>query len=359
MKILIISNDSNGLFLFRRHLISELIRIGNTVDILTPFDTDVDELSKLGASLFQISIDKRGTSVIRDFSLLKKIYSFIKKCKPDLVLTYTIKPNIYGGLVCRLLKKSYVCNITGLGSSFEKGLLLKKCVSLLYRIALKKSKAVLFENAENLDFFVEQRIICKSKAHLLNGAGVDSNWFYYQPYPHNKVFNFLFIGRVMKEKGIDELIGSMRLLKNSNLNCSLTILGYCEEKYQETLTEAEREGLLRYCGHQNDVRPAINECDCFVLPSYHEGMANTLLECASSGRPIITTDIAGCREAVINGKTGYLCKARNTESLYNVMKSMYYLNCDCRKQMGIEAREYVKTRFEKMTVVNDTIPFLL
>ena len=355
MKIVIIANDSNGLYLFRRQLITALLEQRHEVIALTPFDTDVDNLKNLGAELIETPIDRRGTNPVRDYSLMKLYKKELKRIKPDLVVTYTIKPNVYGGMVCRQLKIPYAANITGLGTAFEGTGILRKVATVLNKTALKNAQVVFFENGESRDIFVREGIVPKEKTHVLHGAGVDLEHFCYQPYPDNEEFKFLFIGRVMKEKGVDELIQSMRRLITEGVHCSLDILGHYEEDYKEKLDEAVGEGWLRYHGNQPDVRPFIAACDCFVLPSYHEGMANTNLECASSGRPIITSNIPGCKESVVEG-SGYLCEPKNVDSLYHAMRRM--VETDNREEMGRVGRKHMEEVFDKKKVVEETIAHL-
>lgn len=358
MKIVIIANNSNGLYLFRRQLISALIEQGHEVIALTPFDTDVDNLQTLGATLVETPIDRRGTNPIRDYSLMRLYKQELKRIRPDLVITYTIKPNVYGGIVCRQLKIPYAANITGLGTAFEGSGVLRNVATVLNKTALKKAKVVFFENTENRDAFVNAGIVTKEKSHVLHGAGVDVNHFSYQQYPDNQEFRFLFIGRVMKEKGVDELLQSMKRLVTEGNQCSLDILGYYEEDYKGKLDEAVSEGWLRYHGNQPDVRPFIAACDCFVLPSYHEGMANTNLECASSGRPIITSNIPGCKEAVLEG-SGLLCEPKSSDSLYMTMKRMVELSREDREKMGLIGRKHMEDVFDKKKVVAETIRYLV
>lgn len=358
MRILIIANDSNGLYLFRRQLISALIGKGHKVTALTPFDTDVDNLRDLGSLLIETPIDRRGINPFKDLSLLRLYRKEIRRSAPDIVITYTIKPNIYGGIVCRWLKIPYSANITGLGTAFEGSGLLRKIAITLYKTALKKAKVVFFENRDNCEFFISEGIVEKNRTHVLNGAGVDTRHFHYQEYPQNEVFDFLFIGRVMKEKGVDELLEAMSRLIADGEKCSLDILGHYEENYKVKIENAQAAGWLRYHGNQPDVRPFIAACDCFVLPSYHEGMANTNLECASSGRPIITSNIAGCREAVTEG-SGFLCAPRDPDSLYDAMRRMIKTKREVRLEMGKMGRRHMEEVFDKDKVVNDTLLYLL
>ena len=356
-RVMIISNSTFGIVAFRRELITALAE-KYEVFVLSGDTGKADEIPGFGCKLTLIDVDRRGTNPVRDFGLLLKYLKHIKRIKPDIVLTYTIKPNVYGGLACRLTGTPYAANVTGLGTAFEGTGILRKFAALLNKIALRKAKTVFFENSADMELFTSERIVDKSKAHVLHGAGVNVERFSYQPYPDNDEFRFLFIGRVMKEKGVNELLEAMRHLIADGYKCSLDILGHYEENYKSILDKAVQEGWLRYHGSQPDVRPFISACDCFVLPSYHEGMANTNLESASSGRPVITSDIPGCREAVTEG-SGLLCEPKNPESLCNAMKKMIELSREERELMGKAGRRHMEEVFDKRKVVAETIQVLL
>ncbi len=353
-KVLILANNSGGLYGFRHELMSRLMQIAD-VFVSTPFDDKIPELKELGCHLIETPIDRRGINPLKDISLLGRYQQMIKEVRPDLVISYTIKPNIYGGLACDSLKVPFIANITGLGTAFENDGILKTLVTGLYKKAFRKCRTVFFENTANKQYFIDHDIIPSDIAYALNGAGVNTEHYPYSSYPSNDRNRFLFIGRIMKEKGIEELFAVMEKLTSEGEECSLTIIGEMEEDYTDSIKTFEDRGWLNYAGYQQDVRPFIADCSCFVLPSYHEGMANTLLECASMGRPLITSDIPGCREAVVDGETGYLCKAKDTESLYETMKSFMELSYDKRKAMGIAGRKYIETVFAKEKVVSETI----
>ena len=244
MKILIICNYSSGLYKFRGMLIQELVKQGHTVRAIVPKLDDKNEikeennLKRLHCGLKRIPMERRGMNPVHDAKLMFAYYKTVKKMKPDLVLTYTIKPNIYGGFVCRLLKVPYAVNITGLGTAFQGNGLLRHLVTAMYKVALKKAKVVFFENAENRDVIVEARIIPKEKTHVLAGAGVDLEHFKYAPYPKDsEITRFLFVGRVMQEKGIDELFQAMQRLNKGGYKCVLDVLGGFEENYFEKIVK--------------------------------------------------------------------------------------------------------------------------
>ena len=356
MRILILANYDLGLYKFRKELIEELLNRGNKVYISLPDGELVRPFEAMGCTFIDTPVDRRGINPKTDYSLFLHYKKMMKDVNPDLIITYTIKPNIYGGIAARLAGKQYAVNITGLGTAFENPGMVRTIVVNLYKFALKKAKVIFFENSSNREELLSFHCCDKEKTIVLNGAGVNTETYAYQPYPSNDVVKFLFVGRVMKEKGIDELFASMQRLVAEGQKCFLDVVGPFEEDYKERLEEYEKAGWLKYHGYQENVIPFITSCDCFVLPSYHEGMANTNLECASSGRPIITSNIPGCKEAVTEG-SGLLCEPKNVESLYEVMKRM--INADNREEMGRVGRKHMEDVFDKKKVVEQTIKELM
>lgn len=359
MRVMILANFDLGLYQFRKELIQELLK-DNEIIISLPYGELVEPLKEMGCKFIDTPVDRRGLNPVTDIKLFNNYRKLLKKEKPDLVITYTIKPNVYGGIACRIAKIPYAVNITGLGTAFQSDGMLRKIVTQMYKVGCKKAKVIFFENAENRQIFIDEKIVEKEKACLLNGAGVNLSHFHVMEYPaDDSVTRFLFIGRVMKEKGINELFSAMQKLVGDGYSCSLDVLGGYEEDYKEIIEKYESEGWLHYRGYQKDVRPYIEKCHCFVLPSWHEGMANTNLECAASGRPVITSRIHGCMEAVEDGVSGYLCEKKDCESLYERMKEFCSLPYDKRTQMGIEGRKHVENNFDKTDVVKSTIDQLM
>lgn len=355
MRILILANMDIGLYKFRKELIKELLLKGNEVYISLPDGDLISPLVKLGCKFIDTPIDRRGINPAEDFKLLINYKKLMKSVEPDMVITYTIKPNIYGGIAARQAKIPYAVNITGLGTAFEKKGFLRTIVVKLYEYSLGKAKVVFFENVGDREIMISEGAVAKEKTIVLNGAGVNLDDYPYAEYPRNDIFHFLFIGRVMKEKGIDELFDAMRRLKADGVKCFLDVVGPFEEDYKDKLEQYEKDGWLKYHGYQSDVKPFIEKCHCFVLPSYHEGMANTNLECASSGRPVITSNIPGCKEAVIDGVSGLLCEPKNADSLYQVMKRMTEISMEEQIQMGLAGRKHMEDVFDKKKVVEETM----
>lgn len=355
MKILILANNDVGLYQFRKELIEQLLK-DREVFISLPFGELVEPLRQMGCTFLDTPVDRRGINPLTDLKLFFTYRSLLRKVRPDLVITYTIKPNIYGGMACRLAGIPYAANITGLGTAFQKPGALRTLVTVLYRTALRKAKTVFFENQGNLQTLLEKRIVRETQCCLLNGAGVNLERYAYAEYPaEDGVIRFLFMGRIMREKGVDELFSAMRELRREGVNCTLDMLGGCEENYKDTIEICQAEGWLRYHGYQKDVRPFIETCHCFVLPSWHEGMANTNLECAAMGRPLITSRIPGCQEAVEEGVSGLLCSPGDAGQLAQIMRAFAALPHAQKEAMGRAGRRRMEAQFDKQKVVAATL----
>ena len=358
MQILILANHSGGLYDFRKDLIAELKKRAN-VTVAVPHNDRWEELHKLADRVIELSVDRRGMNPLHDSKLFKQYRAMLKEVKPDLVLTYTIKPNIYGGLACRMTHIPYAVNITGLGSAIENGGWLKRFVLALYKPALKGAKVVFFENAGNRNTLVATGVVPNGRDVVLNGAGVNLEDYPYQPYPQEGPVRFLFVGRVMREKGVDELFAAAKRMKQEyGDSVEFHIVGSFEEGYKPLMDELEKAGAVKYHGYQSDMKCFYAMASCVVLPSYHEGMSNVLLEAAASGRPLITSDIPGCREAVENGVSGYLCPARDADALYEAMRRFVELPESWQVELGRRGRERMEQRFSKTAVVAETIKHL-
>ena len=357
-QIAILANHSGGLYDFRKDLISELKKYAS-VTVAVPHNDRWDELLHLADRVIELPIDRRGMNPLHDSKLFHQYRAILKEVKPDLVLTYTIKPNIYGGLACRMAHIPYAVNITGLGSAIENGGWLKKLVLALYKPALKGARVVFFENAENRNTLAATGVVPKGRDVVLNGAGVNLEDYPYQSYPQEGAVRFLFVGRVMHEKGVDELFTAAKRMKQEyGDSVEFHIVGSFEEAYKPVMDELEKVGVVKYHGYQSDMKRFYALASCVVLPSYHEGMSNVLLEAAASGRPLITSDIPGCREAVENGVSGYLCPAKDADALYEAMRRSVELPESWRGEMGRRGRERMQQRFSKTAVVAETIKHL-
>ena len=354
-KILILANNDIGLYNFRKELIERLIQERNEVYISLPNGERVKDLEKLGCIFVETNVDRRGTNPIKDLKLILKYKNILKKVKPDIVLTYTIKPNIYGGLMCMIKNIPYICNITGLGTATENKSIVQKIVFVLYKCALKRVKCCFVQNSENLQFLTDNKLVDKMRCKLIPGSGVNLKHFKVLPYPNNSEnVRFLFISRIMKEKGIEQYLEAAKVIKGKYSNTEFHVLGFCEQEYEEQLQKLTKDGIINYHGLQKDVIPFLQETSCLIHPSYYpEGMSNVLLEASASGRPSITTNRSGCREIVEDGKTGYIIEIKNSQQLIDKIEEFLKLSNDQRKQMGLEARKKVENEFDRNIVIEE------
>lgn len=355
-KIMILTNHSYMLWQFRRELIAELMRTHEVV-ISMPFVGHEEDFQAMGLRCIETDIDRRGINPKTDLKLLKTYYQMLKEEKPDMVITYSIKPNIYAGLVCGWLKIPFCANVQGLGTAFQKAGP-AQFVTLLYKLAFRKVRTVFFENEANAEEFQKRHIIPIEKQTVLHGAGINLEYYKKQPYPENEKVHFLYLGRIMKEKGMDELFAAVSKLHGEGAQFVLDLVGFFEDEYKEQVEHLQSDGIAVFHGFQKDPRPYYKNADCIVLPSYHEGMSNVLLEAAAAGRPLITSDIPGCREAVEDGNTGLLVKVKNSESLYEAMKKVLKMSAEEREAMGNAGHEKMKREFRKEMVVAETIKAL-
>jgi glycosyltransferase involved in cell wall biosynthesis len=352
MKILVLANFGMGLYNFRKELLEELIKQNNEVYISLPNDDYVLKLKSLGCKYVETYLERRGTNPISDFKLLLHYINLIKRIKPDVVLTYTIKPNVYGGLACRLTKTPYITNITGLGTSVENKGVIQKITLMLNKIGLKKASCLFFQNETNHKFFQEQNIV-KTKTRLIPGSGVNLDYHTFEEYPEDDGKNrFLFIGRMMKSKGIEELLQAVKIVKEEYPNTQFNLIGSCEEDYHQQLVELDKLGTINYHCQQNDVHSFIKESHATILPSYHEGTANVLLESASSGRPVLASRVPGCIETFDEEVSGFGFAVKSVESLVEAINKFIELPYEQKKAMGIAGRKKMENEFDRKIVIN-------
>lgn len=358
-KILIITNHSYMLYQFRRELIEELMK-KNEVVLSMPFVGHEDDFQKMGIRCIETDVDRRGINPKTDLKLMRTYFKLLKEENPDMVITYSIKPNIYAGYACRKLHIPYCVNVTGLGTAFQKKGI-AQVVTVMYKVALKKAKTVFFENNVNAEEFVKRGIIPASKETILRGAGVNLEVYKKQPYPSEEDgIHFLFLGRIMKEKGVDELFTAARNMKKKyGDRVVFHLLGFFEDEYKETVEQLAADGIVKFHGFQSDPRPFYAMSHCVVLPSYHEGMSNVLLEAAATGRALITSDIPGCREAVDEGINGYLCRKMDADSLEECMDRFILASYECRRNLGDAGRRKMELEFDKKMVVHMTSSVIL
>ena len=352
-KALILANSSSGLYDFRNELLLGLLKEGYEVVISLPDDYHVKELTAEGCRVVHTEINRRGVNPVEDLALFRAYKALLKREHPDVVLTYTIKPNIYGGYACRKLRIPYFSTITGLGSAFERGKVMLSLIVFMYKAALKDCRCLFFQNAENRRIFETHGI--RAKKHVtVNGSGVNLEKHVFEAYPGHAddVTRFLYIGRIMKEKGSEEYLAAAQKLHDKyGKKVSFAAVGYCEEDYEDAIKSAEEKGIFKMIPYQKDIHPYIREADAIVHPSYHEGMSNVLMEAAATGRPVIASDISGCREVVDKDVSGLLFEPKSCEALVAALDKFMQLDTAARQEMGKKARALVEEKFDRKSIV--------
>lgn len=354
-RILILANSDIGLYNFRKELLIRLIDENHQVYISVPPGIRCDEIEDLGCVIVDTFIDRRGTNLKSDLKLFLEYIKIIFKIKPDLVLSYTIKPNIYGGLACRLLNINNITNITGLGSALQNEGKVRTFLLRLYKISLTKSKYVFFQNIANRQFFKDNQLAEKADKVLIPGSGVNIDNHQVLPYPQKKTTEFVFIARVMRDKGIEEYFEAVKYIKNRYTDVVFHICGSCEEDYLEQIEEMVDMKMLIYHGMVKDIREIHKQTHCVVNPSYHEGMSNVLLEAAAAARPILASDIPGCKETFDNNVSGIGFQSRSANSLIEAIELFLSLPYDEQKEMGQKGRVKMEKEFNRNIIVDSYI----
>ena len=358
-KIIIITNSLSGLYSFRRELIAALLEKEYSVLISSPEDPFKESYFRnIGCEVINTPLNSRGLNPISDLILIFRYLWILLKEKPYMVLSYTIKPNVYGGILCRILGICQIVNITGLGDAIENGGVLQKILLCMYRIAINKSFHVFFQNSSNM-LFCHRNGIAVNNSSLIKGSGVNVDFHSFQKYPTDEVIKFLFIARVLKSKGIDEYLYAAKQIRKKYNNTEFQILGSCNGEYMDTIEALQREGIVRYLGETNDVRPFISCVHCTVLPSYHEGMSNVNLESQSAGRPVITSNVPGCYETIIDKETGFLVNVKDSHDLINKIEYFINLPIEQKITMGYKAREWVACNFSRQQIIDTYLHTIL
>mgnify|MGYP004460621397 CR=1 FL=1 len=351
MKVMIFANNDIGLYKFRKELIEELVK-SNDVYICLPKGDYIQDLKSLGAKFIPCDLlDRHGTNPLKELKLISWYKSILKKYKPDIAFTYTIKPNVYAGMACASFNIPYVANITGLGTAVENPGLMQFLTVNLYRYGLRKAQKVFFQNTENRDFMVKKGVV-KKNYDMLPGSGVNLNNYTVSEYPNGDTVDFVFVSRIMKEKGIDQYLEAAKEIRKRHPETRFHICGFCEQAYEEKLQKLNENGTIVYHGLVKDMASVYRKMSCTIHPTYYpEGLSNVLLESAASGRPIITTNRAGCREVVDDGINGYIVKEKNSRDLIEKIDMFLSKSTEEKKQMGIAGRRKVEKEFDRQIVI--------
>jgi galacturonosyltransferase len=359
-RILILANDDVSLYKNRKELIQAFLDHKDQVTISMPAGIYTQAFEEMGCQVVRNSLNNRAISPGHDIKVFFDYRQLIKNVEADWVLTYAIKPNLYGGLAARLGHMTYAVNITGLGSMLQREGPLRKLIVWLYRRACRQAKVIIFENSENQEFFFNMNIVKRDQACLLAGAGVNVSQYQQRDYPISEgPIRFVFIGRLMKDKGVVELFEVADRLHKEGKNVEFDLVGSAKNDSHNLQERASEISGINYHGFQEDVTPFVTRAHCALLPSYHEGMANVLLEAAAMSRPLITSRIPGCQEAVVEGCSGFLVNSKDSEDLYQKVMRFIKLPYEDKREMGRQSRKHIEKNFDRREVVRKTVERLI
>ena len=358
MHVLATVNAAWNIWNFRRPVIAALLAEGHRVTILAPGDEQVGNLERLGCRVRPLAMDQKGLNPLGDFLLMRRMKQAFADERPDVILSYTIKNNIYGALAARSLGIPFIPNVSGLGTAFLSGGGLQFVAEQLYRSAFRRLPAVFFQNQDDRDLFVARRLVRPEQTRLLPGSGIDLERFAAAAYPPaDDAPTFLMIGRLLRDKGVHEFVAAAQLVKQRHPGARFQLLGAVDARNRTaidraTVLEWQRAHGIEYLGTCDDVRPHIARAHCVVLPSYREGAPRTLIEAAAMARPLIASDVPGCRSVVEHGATGFLCDVRSGESLAQACLAFLGLPRDARIAMGKAGRAKMEREFDQAYVVD-------
>ena len=355
-KVCIVTNHENTILLFRKELVLKLVKEGYRVCILLPDFCDNQEIKKLGVKVQPYVLKQHGMNPLDEVRSLLHLKKILKRLHPDIVLTYTIKPNLYAGIACRILKIPYIATITGMGRGFEHNSVINSILGKALSIGLKGAKSVIFQNQEARDFFIP-KYMKKEQGIVVGGSGVDLSSYNYEEYPKNNTPQLLFLGRITRDKGINELIEAVQDINADGTHVTLTFVGPVEPDCEEKVNLIKQLDYFHFAGMQDHdkVHDYIKETDAVVVPSYHEGMCNALLEAASTGRPVITTRISGCKEAFDEGLSGLGCEPRSKKSLERTLRHFLAMTRDDHRKMGKAGRTKMEQEFDRKVIIEKYI----
>ncbi len=350
-KIVISYNTARYLYRFRLGIVLALIERGHKVAVVAPWDDYSIKLRDLGCDVYDISMNNKGSNPFDDAKTLLAYRKIYKHIRPNLALHFTIKPNIYGTLAARSLGVCCINMVTGVGTAFIHDSWLTRIVEKLYKVSQAWPSKVFFQNADDMGLFVQRTLVPIENAEILSSSGVDLTQFQTTLPANNAYPIFLLIGRMLKDKGVDEFVSAARVVKARHPNVRFQLLGQLDVVNRTAISRHHMEswvaeGVVEYLGETDDVRPYIAHADCIVLPSYREGLSKTLLEAAAMSRPIVATDVPGCREVVDDGVSGYLCKVRDVSDLADKLESILLLSKQQRTDMGLMGRGKMQREFD-------------
>lgn len=350
MRIMMIANDTNFAWNLRREILQAFILAGHRVVLVAQILDFRKNFEEIGIRIIDAHTERHGTNPIEDLKLFLFYKKIIRQESPDIVFTNNIKPNVYAGFACQVLKIPYIPNITGLGTPVENPGKLQRLTINLYKTGVKKAKTIFFQNQENIDFFSSHNMMPeKAKIVLLPGSGVNLKTHSSLDWPDSETqIHFLYAARIMKEKGIELLLAAAH--KYASNKVVFDICGKCDDAQYDKILKNDK--CVVYHGFQKDMTPFYAQCSCFLYPSYYpEGMSNVLLEAAAHCRPIIATNRAGCRETVDDGKSGFIIPIKNKSALFEAVEKFLGMTWEQRRDMGLAGRAKIEREFDRKIVI--------
>lgn len=363
-RIVLVANTAWAMFNFRYGLIIRLIDDGFDVIIIAPHDDFSERLRGLGCTVIDLHMSAKGANPIEDIFLIGHLYKQYRFLKPDFIIHYTIKPNIYGSIAAKLAGIKSLAITTGLGYTFLNENLVARVARLLYKFAFLFPQEVWFLNRDDMQTFLQNKLVTPIKAKLLHGEGVNLNYFTPLPYCRDETsVRFLLIARMLWDKGIAEYVKAARLIHKVYPNAVFQLLGHCGVANpsaigKSQIKEWQLEGVIEYLGTTDDVRPVIARAHCVVLPSYREGIPRTMIESAAMAKPLIVSDAPGCRDVVLPDITGFICPVKNATALAECFEKFILMTTDQKREMGNAGRTFMINNFDEKIVINQYVNFL-
>ena len=353
-KVLFLANHFLTLYSFRRELIEKLCREGCEVVLSIPADPENEYFRSLGCRIVETEVARRSLNPVKDIKLTLDYIHLLRREKPDIIFSYTIKPNAYGSIASRITHSRQICNITGTGETLRHSALVRNIVHALYKVSIRHCEKVFFQNTSDRAYFIEHGLVKEERSALLPGSGVNLANFTVSPMPDDAETRFIYIGRVMGLKGIDQFIQAARIVRAKRPDAKFYIAGFAEEgRYRELVEKSHQEGLIEYLGFRKDIADWIRRCHCTILPSHGgEGVPNVLLESAATGRVCIASRVPGSIDVVDDGRTGFLFTAGNSEELASCIFRFLALTPAQREEMGRAGREKVERSFSRDIVIS-------
>lgn len=352
-KVLILVHIDVAIYNLRKEIVERLLAEGHEVTICCPYGERIELMKKMGCRYVPLEFDRRGTNPLQDLKQIRAYKRIIREVKPDVIFSYSIKPNLYGTIAARANHVPIVTNITGLGNGVLDGGPVSAIIKILYRLVFSRCQTVFVQNTEILQFCRDHKI-AEGKLKLLPGSGINLKQFRFEPYPEypDGQDTFLFVGRITRDKGVEEFFEAAERIKKEYPRVRFQAAGYMDGDYEARLQDLQQREIIEYLGFEVDTRPFYRQCSAVVLPTYHEGMANVLLEGAATGRPILASRIPGCQETFEEGVGGFGFQPHSADALYEAMKKFIALSADEKAAMGRAARQKVESEFSREIVVD-------